>query len=384
MGQGMRKLAVLFVASVLVTLSVAGCLGQQPRGYNVSDLVAPESFQTAAIAGVTPTPSTAISPGYSVSINWTWTDVYAEYGNVMELRLTNTGSTLLTIYGYGLKWNDSAVEYWRNCSTAVESGRVADLGKLGFDGPPAAGEFFYHILVKVAAYSPSAHAWHDYGARDLTTRLTDVLPLKQDRSYGVASNSNEYYDKVNNLLNFSAVQPVADLARSATTSFYSVAQIAYVFDWARENIQYTDDPNDIWQSSADTMALRTGDCEDYAILVAAVVHDLGGDARVNVIEEHAFATVYIGSNASCIDGVRSSLDSYYGTSLKLAWLQDDTGYWLVVDPTALFAAGTLPTLASPTYLDGSRDAWTFDSTTFLSHVDAVGPSSTSGRVLPWF
>lgn len=46
-------------------------------------------------------------------------------------------------------------------------------------------------------------------------------------------------------------------------------------------IAYRNDSDDHWQTPAETLTFKTGDCEDYAILKYAVLHKLG--YRVNIV-----------------------------------------------------------------------------------------------------
>lgn len=53
-----------------------------------------------------------------------------------------------------------------------------------------------------------------------------------------------------------------------------------IADWIHNNIKYTDDKevwkkSDYWQSPTETLELRTGDCEDFAILLWACAKKLG-------------------------------------------------------------------------------------------------------------
>lgn len=68
-----------------------------------------------------------------------------------------------------------------------------------------------------------------------------------------------------------------------------------VMEWVALNIKYKSDSwiprNDYWQSPDQTYEWRTGDCEDYAILFAYFVHELGYDPVLTATETHAMTRI---------------------------------------------------------------------------------------------
>ena len=101
------------------------------------------------------------------------------------------------------------------------------------------------------------------------------------------------------------------------------------------------------------------------------------NARVNLIEDHAFPTVFVASTYADLLKVRASLASYYGLDasvFRMAYLQDSNGYWLVIDPTGFPYAGGLPAQSEPTSTSGS---WTLLSS-YLIALDATGQTYSRG------
>jgi transglutaminase-like putative cysteine protease len=181
---------------------------------------------------------------------------------------------------------------------------------------------------------------------------------------------------VNEKVGYSDAQAVADVVKAKYPGGYSVLQIAEAFAWVKANIDYMADPGaDHWQSAKETLDLGTGDCEDHALLVASIIGALGGSARVNLIEEHAFPTVFVASNYSELMKVKQALASYYGidnASFNIAYLTDGYGYWLVIDTTGFPYVGGIPAKSEPT---GTNGNWTVLSS-FIHCIDATGvPSS---------
>jgi hypothetical protein len=109
-----------------------------------------------------------------------------------------------------------------------------------------------------------------------------------------------------------------------------------------------------------------------------MIDEMGGNARVNIIDGHAFPTVFVGSNASALDNISKAISSHYETQVPVYFLNDTTGYWMVIDPTGFPYAGGLATLSGPV-LDNPAHSWSFVSSTWLAMVDATG--STGGSSL---
>jgi hypothetical protein len=66
---------------------------------------------------------------------------------------------------------------------------------------------------------------------------------------------------------------------------YTLSQRGFddIRDWVADNIEYESDTQrwgkDYWQTSEETLAYRTGDCEDYSILLCSLLRAYGIDAQ---------------------------------------------------------------------------------------------------------
>jgi predicted transglutaminase-like cysteine proteinase len=84
---------------------------------------------------------------------------------------------------------------------------------------------------------------------------------------------------------------------------YEICQAGFdeIRDWVATNIQYVSDQerwgvDEYWQTPEETLSLRTGDCEDFAVLLCSLARGYGVDARRvyvaigvdNEKHEHAF------------------------------------------------------------------------------------------------
>jgi transglutaminase-like putative cysteine protease len=148
-----------------------------------------------------------------------------------------------------------------------------------------------------------------------------------------------------------------------------------------ENVEYVEDEDgDHWQSVQETLDNYTGDCEDQAILMASIVTALGGTARVNLIHEHAFPSVFVGSTSIEAEAASQAIRSYYGSQgdeLHVCYLVDDLGYWMVIDTTGSPYAGGLPALAAP-FHSANPESWTFEDSNYLVTIDVTGEESEGG------
>jgi len=67
--------------------------------------------------------------------------------------------------------------------------------------------------------------------------------------------------------------------------FYALSQVGFddIRDWVATNIAYKSDQQrwseDYWQTPEETLSYRTGDCEDYAILLCSLLRACGIDAE---------------------------------------------------------------------------------------------------------
>lgn len=375
----MKKPVVVLAALLVVAVAFTGCLSSDPspKGFDPDSISAPLIMNAPAANVTMPGPMTAISPPHGISLSWLITeDIYAGYGGVLTLTAGNINpSGQLYIYGFGIEW-DTGLATYRNCSVYIAHGEQAELGILSF-AAPGAGEHSYRLVVRLAASNAAVTGWRDYGEVPQSSRQdATVLPLGERYDYVVEGNIGGYYDRINSRVSYDDAGEVADAVREARPGEYSILQVAEAYEWVRANIEYDlDGTVDYWQSTSETLELGTGDCEDHAILMASIIGALGGYARVNVIEAHAFPTVFVGSTAQDMERVERALASFYGLGpgeLDTTYLRDDIGYWLVIDTTGFPYAGGLPAQSHPTAADG----WTVAST-YLYPVDATGESGGS-------
>lgn len=363
-------LVILAVAIAAMLIATGGLLLYKDsltrKGFTESDLHAPVISYLDPIKVWTPTSTTQSQPARSLAMHWTITPVYAEYGGAVNLTITNEGMTTVHISGYGLEWIASGLSTYRNDNVNLTPGKSVELGLLFFKAGNATGDLDYRINLKLAVKTLGG-LWYDYGTVHGSERTATVIPSLTYKNYSTTFNQARTFDRIQPLADLA---PVAALAKSIQGNFtYNIQQICDAYDWVRENIIYMDDPADYWQSTSETMSLRTGDCEDQAILMASIVTAMGGTARVNLVEGHAFPTVYVGNDAAAVFAIDGAVESHYGTSLTAYFLHDGLGYWMIIDTTGFPYAGGLPTTAGPV-VDGTS-AWSFETTDYLIAIDII-------------
>ncbi|MDD1768867.1 MAG: transglutaminase-like domain-containing protein [Methanomassiliicoccales archaeon] len=374
----MKRVAVVVIVVALVSLSFSGCLTTQISGFTEEDLIVPVPPLEDDQPPTLPSPLTSVEPGYSFSLDWTMTEVFAYYGGAMNLSIRNTGDRDLFVYGYGLKWFNSTISHNRSTEVYVHPDARMPLGLLCFGGPLTAEPTMYWITLKIVVRAASGIGWHDCGEVTAASKVIDVRDLVPQRDYTIQENVKDYYNRVNARVNFTAVEDITATILYYHPGDYSTLQIAAAFDWVRSEVAYeADDGSDYWQSAEETLLRRAGDCEDQAILMASIIGALGGNARVNIINEHAFPSVFVARDFSGLSPVWQSLCSYYGTDIALCYLDDYFGYWLVVDTVGFPHAGGLPATSSPSSSVNLTD-WTFDNSNWLVTVDATGNVAAGG------
>lgn len=91
------------------------------------------------------------------------------------------------------------------------------------------------------------------------------------------------------LVMVSLVVVLVSCGNMPTTSSVSKGSLRKDMQWCAENVKYKADVEahgayDYWQSSKETLDLRTGDCEDYCILFMEMAKEKGYDSRLVVAE----------------------------------------------------------------------------------------------------
>ncbi|MDD4653236.1 MAG: transglutaminase-like domain-containing protein [Methanothrix sp.] len=148
-----------------------------------------------------------------------------------------------------------------------------------------------------------------------------------------------------------AVVEEAGLAAGKYSGDYTIEQVSAIYNYLKENWHYLRDPRgiDYFKNASESLDLGkksgcagVGDCDDFAILMSALVEATGGTTRVilarnNTTGGHAYAEVYLGQLnttnnqvESIINWLRQNYDAdkiytHIDTDTKDVWLNLDWG-----------------------------------------------------------
>lgn len=141
---------------------------------------------------------------------------------------------------------------------------------------------------------------------------------------------------------------------ASSTQFWKVKRtLAFI----NQKIKYTPDQEvwkvaEMWQTPAETWQLKTGDCEDGALLIYALLHKLG-------IEEERLRIV-----AGDVDG---------GGHAYVVWLSDEDALEYPIDWCYWYSTSyvmSVPYYLREEYYFGRKEWWTFNSTTSYKSKDS--------------
>lgn len=125
---------------------------------------------------------------------------------------------------------------------------------------------------------------------------------------------------------------------------YNLGQVVSIYEYLYKNWKYVNDPAgiDYFSPASRTIELGlAGDCDDFAILMAAVIKAIGGSSRIIVAYgsegNHAYAEVYMGTEDHAKNLI-SSLQKRYGNEVIHYHLRDDSAY-LNLDWSARYPGG---------------------------------------------
>ena len=121
-----------------------------------------------------------------------------------------------------------------------------------------------------------------------------------------------------------------------------VFKMVAIYTFVQTYVNYKKDiPQNYAQSPSETLRLKTGDCEDYAILMASLCESVGLDASVDFVyasygsenaseaqqKNHAICMIYFNMNESTLGSALSNLRSIY----QIPYL----GFWYVEEPSRI-------------------------------------------------
>ncbi len=328
------KAYVSLAVALLIFLS--GCIFFQDverEGFKEGDLVAPVPYPF--YVAHKPVATHPLPIYYHYTAVWKPSPLYKNYLGALQVVINNTGNTDIFIYGFALEID------------GVEQKMMLDGGK---EIPSGKSEIFYpsfrcpnygNHTYRVGTYIMAGRngRWYDHGLEYMEGKYNMSVNGYESGGYKLHRNYYVYFDKINKLVN-TRDEEIVSKTKEITAPYgsgYNMAKVCAIFDWVDRNVEYVNESKDEWHTP--TYALfHGGDCEEFAMLIASMVTAAGGNARIYITQNHAFAAVYIGKDLSILKNV----DSYYNSNLSYAFFEDEMGYWLVADPLMSFYIGSLP------------------------------------------
>ncbi len=130
---------------------------------------------------------------------------------------------------------------------------------------------------------------------------------------------------------------------------FRTSQLCDLWDAANSRWTYVEDPDgsDYFSPASRTITLGfRGDCDDFAVVVAAMIESVGGDARVvyatNGTAVHAYPEVFIGTISEEFERAAAYIrQRYHVTGIGCHITRSETGtqYWLNLDWWSRYPGG---------------------------------------------
>ncbi len=357
----------------------------QPRaGFSEGDYTRPAASGGFNIEDI-PSYTNSEHDSPDLNIEFLLSHFYKEYGSVISLKVTNPRGNIhrdnedIFLTDIAFEWVDTGERYSKHVNVLVEDGETVELGLLNVDGPGISGEIEYRFLVQALERQSDNTYIKLVGGDDdwmpFTPGYISVLDEIDEMEYDYEINYYHYYDKTNELVTPDSPSIIyrARLETEQLGSVYKISKVAAIFDYANEDLTYVLEPEgeDEWQRPEELLSTMEGDCEDYSLLIAAMVNAIGGTSRMYLIEGHAFAAIYVGDTIRDLESAEDSINAYYNADLKIHYLEDETGYWIVADPLGSFYFGGAPVGSAPISGNDGWD-WTFDDTDVVHAIDITG------------
>lgn len=123
---------------------------------------------------------------------------------------------------------------------------------------------------------------------------------------------------------------------------YSIDQLLDIYDWVKSKIEYLNVPATLtapYQPSG-TLATKSGDCKNQAVLIASMIESIGGTAKVVINTEcnHSYTIVFFARPGTDMSDYVQTIAYHYHRNVIAHWYTNNEGIWMIFDP----AGGTYP------------------------------------------
>jgi transglutaminase-like putative cysteine protease len=174
-----------------------------------------------------------------------------------------------------------------------------------------------------------------------------LLPLTDDPMKGVIARAIDFREPA-------TIDFARERVNKSSSGNYNLAQVCDIWEYCYKNWIYIDDPNgeDFFSPASNTIQTGLkGDCDDYAILLAALVQAIGGTSRVVIASDeqgnnrHAYAEVYLGTSQDSVQDATDYICKRFSCGKNAIWTHHETDssgvtrYWLNLDWWANYPGG---------------------------------------------
>jgi len=190
--------------------------------------------------------------------------------------------------------------------------------------------------------------------------LVPVGPPEQKRTRSVG----ECVEPANPLVRNTAASTIQDAPKgvAVNSEAWKIWRINY---WVANNISYISDPKgyEYFASASETLKVKAGDCDDFAVLLASLYESVGLDATIASIDTNMDSRV---DHMSCLVFYPSTADSFMGQ------IKDLMSKLMVSSPTGEIHIKYLDATKSKLLPKYDRGIWVFADPPMAEVKDMVG------------
>jgi transglutaminase-like putative cysteine protease len=349
------------------------------EGFSGTDLASPGAYSPEALPPLPASVAGNTTARPDVSVMIYLGEIYAGYGGSVRLEISNNDSRPMFLEEAAFTWTSISDAYSVRVNAAIQPANSHVIKALAIGAPESPSIWEYQISIRMLQYrndrwyrvQGQGDDWLRFSAHNV-----EVHELPGSVANDFTFNPRQYFTKINRIVDFGSPE-VADATNDATASMsggFNMGKACAIFDWLDTNLDYTEDTGggDVWYAPDETLGSMTGDCEDYAMLLAAMVHHAGGNSRIYLTVDHAFAAVYVGNTLSDLANATAGIRSYYRTDLAIVSFSDPLGHWVVADPLGSFHMGGFAVGQSPAEFYNGAWNTSFIETETLYAIDVTG------------
>jgi hypothetical protein len=193
----------------------------------------------------------------------------------------------------------------------------------------------------------------DVSENDYETFKEPEIANEETESVVVETNlvSGEDFEKVRIEANLNKLIEAVDFENPVTNDYavrlasifpgeYNIGQVCQIYDYIVKRWKYVNDSDKKENFRSASRSINNnlaGDCDDFAILIAAMIESIGGDARISFAYNgsggHAFTEVLATNSKEDMQLIVDEINRLYGTnSFRIYYYPDQLGRcWLNLD-----------------------------------------------------